>query len=563
MNRKIANISLLVIVTTLLFFSSCTNKSEVDNREYRFDPALITDAENLMGISFDTAEQRMMQPDLVRAVQSYTQLRSKSLDNGVYPAIVFNPLLPGREITEAVESQQWFLPDKVARPESDTELAFMSVGELAYLIRTGQITSTELTKIYLNRLKKYGDTLKSVITLTENLALEQAAAADREIAAGNYRGPLHGIPYGVKDLLAVEGYKTTWGAAPYREQVRVETATVVRKLEEAGAVLVAKLSMGALAMGDLWFEGRTLNPWNLEQGSSGSSAGSASSTAAGLVAFSIGTETLGSIVSPSTRCGVTGLRPTFGRVSRSGAMALSWSMDKIGPICRSAADAALVFGVIRGSDGEDPTVVDMPFNYRGQSDIRTLRIGYLKSLFDGDYDNRDNDLAVLETFREMGVDLIPVEMDFGDLPVQSLRIILTAEAAAAFDELTRTDMDTLLAGQRRGDWPNTFRAARFIPAVEYIQANRHRTVLMEEMEEVMKDYDVVIAPSFRGNQLLVTNLTGHPCCVVPDGFDERGNPTSISFIGRLFDEASILMAARAYQEATDFDEQHPPLFYND
>ncbi|MCA1757343.1 MAG: amidase [Bacteroidales bacterium] len=563
MNRKISNLGLLVFLTALLFFTSCADMNEADNSEYSFDPTLITEAENLLGISFDTAEQRMMQPNLVRALQSYEQLRSKSLDNGVYPAIVFNPLLPGRGIPETVESQQWFLPDKVARPESDTDLAFMSVGELAYLIRTGQITSTELTKIYLDRLKRHGDTLKCVITLTENLALEQAAGADREIAAGNYRGPLHGIPYGVKDLLAVEGYKTTWGAGPYREQVRVETATVVRKLEEAGAVLVAKLSMGALAMGDLWFEGRTLNPWNMEQGSSGSSAGSASSTAAGLVAFSIGTETLGSIVSPSTRCGVTGLRPTFGRVSRSGAMALSWSMDKIGPICRSAADAALVFGVIRGSDGEDPTVVDMPFNYRGQSDIRTLRIGYLKSLFDGDYDNRDNDQAVLETFREMGVDLIPVEMDFGDLPLQSLRIILTAEAAAAFDELTRKDMDALLAGQGRGDWPNTFRAARFIPAVEYIQANRHRTVLMEEMELIMKDYDVVIAPSFRGNQLLVTNLTGHPCCVVPDGYDEKGNPASISFIGRLFDEASILMAARAYQEATNFDEQHPPLFSNE
>jgi Asp-tRNA(Asn)/Glu-tRNA(Gln) amidotransferase A subunit family amidase len=560
MNHKTIRISFLIIMGTLLFFSSCADRGKPDNSDYSFDPDLINEAGNLLGISFDTAEKRMMQPDLVRAAQSYEQLRSQSLDNGIYPALTFNPLLPGKIMPETVESQQWFLPEKVARPESDTDLAFMSVGELAYLIRTAQITSTQLTKIYLNRLKEFGDTLKCVITLTENMALEQAAEADREIAAGNYRGPLHGIPYGVKDLLAVEGYKTTWGAAPYREQVRDETATVVRKLEEAGAVLVAKLSMGALAMGDLWFEGRTLNPWNLEQGSSGSSAGSASATAAGLVAFSIGTETLGSIVSPSTRCGVTGLRPTFGRVSRSGAMALSWSMDKIGPICRSAADAALVFGVIRGSDGEDPTVVDMPFNYRGKSDMRTLRIGYLKSSFEGDYDNRENDMAVLQTFRDMGVNLIPVEMDFGDMPVQSLRIILTAEAAAAFDELTRTDMDTLLVGQRRNDWPNTFRAARFIPAVEYIQANRYRTVLMKEMEEIVKDFDVIIAPSFRGNQLLVTNLTGNPCCVVPNGFDERGNPTSISFIGRLFDEASILMAARAYQEATGFDKQHPPLF---
>jgi Asp-tRNA(Asn)/Glu-tRNA(Gln) amidotransferase A subunit family amidase len=560
MNRKTIIISFLVLAATMSFLPSCSDSGERDNREYSLDQMLITEAENLLGISFDTAEKRMMQPDLVRALHSYNQLRSESLDNGIYPALVFNPILPGKEIDESADSQQWFLPEKVARPESDTDLAFMSVGELAYLIRTAQITSTELTRIYLNRLREYGDTLKCVITITENLALEQAAEADREIADGKYRGPLHGIPYGVKDLLAVEGYKTTWGAGPYREQVRDETATVVRKLEEAGAVLVAKLSMGALAMGDIWYEGRTLNPWNMEQGSSGSSAGSASATAAGLVAFSIGTETLGSIVSPSTRCGVTGLRPTFGRVSRSGAMALSWSMDKIGPVCRSAADAALVFGVIRGSDGKDPAVIDMPFNYRGKSDMRTLRIGYLKSLFDEDYDSRDNDLSVLQTFTDMGVTLIPVEMDFGDMPVQSLRIILTAEAAAAFDELTRSDMDTLLTRQGRGDWPNTFRAARFIPAVEYIQANRHRTLLMREMEEIIKDYDVIIAPTFRGNQLLVTNLTGNPCCVVPNGFDQRGNPTSISFIGGLFDEASVLMAARAYQEATDFDEQHPPLF---
>lgn len=563
MKRKITYLCLLSYLAVAIGVSSCRGDNEISRSEYSFDTALVTQAQNLIGISFDTAELRMMQPDLVRAVRSYSQLRSKSLDNSVRPALLFSPLHQGRVLTEAVESQQWFLPDKVVRPETSSELAFMNVGEQAYLIRTRQVTSTDLTKIYLDRLKKYGDTLKCVITLTENLALEQAANADREIAEGKYRGPLHGIPYGVKDLLAVKGYKTTWGAGPYSEQVREETATVVKKLEEAGAVLVAKLSMGALAMGDLWFEGRTLNPWNLEEGSSGSSAGSASSTAAGLVGFSIGTETLGSIVSPSTRCGVTGLRPTFGRVSRSGAMALSWSMDKIGPICRSAADAALVFDVIRGSDGEDPTVVDMPFNYRGSSDITTLRIGYLKSLFEEEYNNRENDLAVLQVFRDMGVKLIPVEMDFGDLPVQSLRIILNAEAAAAFDELTRSDMDTLLAGQRRGDWPNTFRAARFIPAVEYIQANRHRLLLMEQMEGIMKDYDVVIAPSFRGNQLLVTNLTGHPCCVVPNGFDEKGNPASISFIGRLYDEASILMAARAYQEVTKFDEQHPPLFSND
>lgn len=552
--------SILLIVGLLpAIFFSCNRQGNNEAEDLNFDPALVTGAQNLIGLSFDTAQQRMMQSNLVNALESYEAMRQTRLENSVYPALLFSPA-PYSKVNEGRDEAQWFLPDNVVRPESDEELAFMTVGELAYLIRTRQVSSVELTGIYLERLKRYGDTLHCVVTLTENLALEQAEAADREIREGNYRGPLHGIPYGVKDLLAVEGYKTTWGARPYSDQVIESTATVVKKLEEAGAVLVAKLSMGALAMGDLWFGGRTMNPWNMEQGSSGSSAGSASSTSAGLVAFSIGTETLGSIVSPATRCGVTGLRPTFGRVSRTGAMALSWSMDKIGPICRSAEDCAIVFDVIRGSDGEDPTVVDMPFNYRAHTDLKTMRIGYLKSAFEGDYNTRGNDQSVLAEFRKMGVELVPVEFDFGELPVQSMRIILTAEAAAAFDELTRTDLDTLLAGQRRGDWPNTFRAARFIPAVEYIQANRYRTILIQQMETIMRNFDVVIAPSFRGNQLLVTNLTGHPCVVVPNGFTREGSPTSISFIGRLYDEASILTAARAYQEATGFDEKHPPLF---
>ena len=550
---------LLIVGLVPAIFFSCNQQEDSNQEELNFDPALIMDAQNLIGLRFDTAEQRMMQRNLLNALESYEAMREGHLENSVYPALLFTPSPTSGLNNESTETQ-WFLPDKVVRPESDVELAFMTVGQLAYLIRTRQVSSVELTRIYIDRLKKYGDTLHCVVTLTENLALQQAEEADREIREGNYRGPLHGIPYGVKDLLAVEGYKTTWGAGPYKDQVIESTATVVKKLEDAGAVLVAKLSMGALAMGDLWFDGRTLNPWNLEQGSSGSSAGSASSTSAGLVAFSIGTETLGSIVSPSTRCGVTGLRPTFGRVSRTGAMALSWSMDKIGPICRSAEDCAIVFDVIRGSDGEDPTVVDMPFNYRASTDLKTMRIGYLKSAFDGDYNDKANDQAVLNQFKKMGVELVPVELDFGDLPVQSMRIILTAEAAAAFDELTRSDLDTLLAGQRRGDWPNTFRAARFIPAVEYIQANRYRTILIQQMEAIMKEFDVVIAPSLRGNQLLVTNLTGHPCVVVPNGFNKDGGPTSISFIGRLYDEASILTAARAYQQATDFDEKHPPLF---
>ena len=539
---------------------SCANKSNEQQRELAdFNDSLIINAENIIGLHFDTAENNQMQRSLKRHLSRYEQMRRHNLDNSVAPSLIFQPLINPDEQTEQEYANPVPVRD-VSLPGSDDEIAFLSVEELSQLIRNGDLSSVELTRIYLERLKKYGDSLYCVVTLTENLALEQAERADREIAEGNYRGPLHGIPYGVKDLLAVEGYKTTWGARPYENQVIDRSATVVKKLEEAGAVLVAKLSMGALAMGDVWFGGTSRNPWNPEQGSSGSSAGSASATAAGLVAFSLGTETLGSIVSPSTRCGVTGLRPTFGRVSRAGAMALSWSMDKIGPICRTADDCALVFDVIRGSDGIDRAVIDRAFNYNFNTDIKDLKIAYLKNEFEGDYESRTNDMEVLSVFKKMGVDLIPIEMEFDNIPLNSLRIILDAEAAAAFDELTRNGLDSLLTSQADWSWPNILRTARFIPAVEYIQANRHRALLMEQMEKIMQDYDVVISPSFRGDQLLVTNLTGHPCVVVPDGFNDENSPTSICFIGNLFDEASILLAASKYQEATDFDEMHPPLF---
>ncbi len=399
--------------------------------------------------------------------------------------------------------------------------------------------------------------MECVITLTEELALQQARQADEEIATGHYRGPLHGIPWGAKDLLATKGVKTTWGAKPYQDQIIDVDATVVRRLKEAGAVLIAKLTMGALAWGDVWFGGKTRNPWNLEQGSSGSSAGSAAATSAGLVGFSIGTETWGSIVSPSTRCGVTGLRPTFGRVSRYGAMALSWSMDKIGTIGRSVEDCALVFEAITGSDGQDLTVVDLPFNWNPSLPLKDIRIGYLKKAFEEDYSSQKNDEAVLRVLRSLGVELIPLELP--QLPVDSLSFILDAEAAAAFDELTRSGRDDLLVRQQPRAWPNAFRQARLIPAVEYIQANRIRTLLLQAMAEKMKDLDVYVAPSFGGNNLLLTNLTGHPAVVVPNGFDEKGSPTSISFIGDLFEEAKALRVAKAFQEATDFHLQHPKI----
>lgn len=550
--------SVLIVIPFLLSISCNDERSQVVN-DYQFDTLLITEASNLLGIHFDSAATEMMSRNLTGNLRSYEQMRRFDLDNEIAPAILFNPVVNG--IREPLfDSPEWNIAVGTERPLNDEDIAFMKVTELASLIKERKITSKELTRIYIDRLKKYDDTLHCVVVLTEKLAFEQAERADRELEEGIYRGMLHGIPYGVKDLFAVPGYTTTWGATPYQHQIREETATVVRKLEDAGAVLVAKLSLGSLAMGDLWFAGRTRNPWNLEQGSSGSSAGSAAAVAAGLVGFAIGTETLGSIVSPSTRCGASGLRPTFGRVSRYGAMALSWTMDKAGPIARSAEDCALVLEYIRGSDGLDRTVIDFPFNSRTAADIGEMKIGYVKSYFDSRYETSDFDQEVLETLRESGARLIPVEFDFSDIPVNALRIILNAEAAAAFDELTRSRQDTLLTGQNRGDWPNIFRSARFVPAVEYIQANRFRTILMERMDEIMKEYDVIVTPSYGGVQLLVTNLTGHPCVVIPSGFRENGTPASISFIGNLFDEASPLAVAAAFQRATDYNDRRPPLF---
>jgi Asp-tRNA(Asn)/Glu-tRNA(Gln) amidotransferase A subunit family amidase len=400
-----------------------------------------------------------------------------------------------------------------------------------------------------------------VVTLLEERALTRARQADRELAAGRWRGPLHGIPCGVKDLLSIPGQPTTWGAAPYRDQVRDELATVVARLDSAGAVIVAKLTLGALAWGDVWFGGTTRNPWNLEQGSSGSSAGSASAVAAGLVPFAIGTETWGSIVSPSTRCGTTGLRPTFGRVSRHGAMALSWSMDKIGPIARTAEDCAMVLDAIRGPDGHDPTVVDAPLPVRPEVDPASLRVGYLAALFeDGDDDDpgRALDRAALDVLREAGFELVPVALPERDpYPLAS---ILSVEAAAAFEELTLSGRDDELTRQIRNAWPNVFRAAHFVPAVAYVQANRQRLLLMQDFADLFQGLDVYVTPSFGGGGLLMTNLTGHPQLVVPNGFTGEGAPHSISFVGDLHAEAALVAVARAYQDRTDWHRQRPPGF---
>lgn len=517
-------------------------------------------AQQLLDLNFDDKEIEMMLPGLNRGLAGTKELHEFELGNEIPPALWFNPLTGSAPFDKKQEAIEWGFPTNVKLPANRNELAFYTVAQLSVLIKTKQISSVALTQFFIDRLKKHGNTLQAVITITEERALVAAKKADDLLARGTYLGPLHGIPYGAKDLFSVPDYKTTWGAGPFKDQNRgEELATVVKKLDEAGAVLVAKLTLGALAMGDVWYGGTTKNPWNLEQGSSGSSAGSGSTTAAGLVPFALGTETLGSIVSPATRNGVTGLRPTFGRVSRAGAMALSWSMDKVGPMARNAFDCALVFDAIRGTDDKDLTLMDAPFNYKGKADLSKLRVGYLKSFFDNNRGNKENDDAVLEVLKSLGAELQPVEW-VSDFPFGAMQAILTAEASAAFDALTRSDQDSLLVRQNAGAWPNLFRQARFTSAVDYINANRARSVLMNKVNELMKDYDVIVSPSFGSSQLLTTNLTGHPCVVLKNGYNDNGSPTSISFIGNLFDEATILGVARAYQEATDFDEDHPKGF---
>lgn len=518
----------------------------------------ISSAAKIIGLEYTPAEMDSMQSELKDNLGSYQKIRSSEIPNSILPALSFNPLPVGIKISNQNQPSVFTESENKILPENTAELAFYSVGDLAQLLKSQKISSVELTKMYLDRLKEFGPKLECVVTLTEELALKQAKKADEEIRSGKYRGLLHGIPYGAKDLLAVKGYKTTWGAVPYKNQVIDEDATVIKKLEEAGAVLVAKLTLGALAWGDVWFGGKTRNPWNLEQGSSGSSAGSASATAAGLVAFAIGTETWGSIVSPSTRCGTTGLRPTYGRVSRHGAMALSWSMDKIGPICRTVEDCAIVFDAIYGRDDLDQTLIETAFGYNPDININNLKIGYVKSDFDHDYPGKENDLETLEKIKNMGIELIPVKLP--DMDVNALGFILSAEAAAAFDDLTRSGKDDLMVRQIKNAWPNVFRASRFIPAVEYIQANRLRYKLIQEMATLMETVDIYITPSLEGDNLLLTNLTGHPCVVLPNGFNDKDCPVSITFTGKLFDEAKLLAFAKIYQDATDFHLKHPPIF---
>ena len=542
-------------------------------------------------------------------VDGYDAIHDLHLPNSVAPALDFNPA-PSAAIVPVAKLPMRLSPASVVGtrdvPRNIEDLCYATVRHLSALMQSRKISSAALTDMYLARLGRLDSTLHCVITLTADRARARAAEADRDIAAGKYRGPLHGLPWGAKDLLAVKGYPTTWGAGGFEHQVIDQDATVVQRLDAAGAVLIAKLTLGALALGDVWYGGITRNPWKTEQGSSGSSAGPASATAAGCVAFSIGSETLGSIASPSTRCGCTGLRPTFGLVPRTGAMALSWSMDNLGPICRSVEDCAIVLDAIHGPDGHDRTVRAGAFNWNASLDWHTLRVGVLEADFaappipplarhdtaatDDDRKRRETEerqqaasrthadydrkygMAALEKLRAMGVRMTPVEMP--KLPWTAMRSVLLAEAAASFDELTRSGRDKLLTSQGPNDWPNSFRTARFIPAVEYIQANRARMMGIEQMAAIFDQFDVVVAPTF-SVQLVVTNLTGHPALILPNGFrgDDApafsaepgadyggpGTPVSLTFLGPLHGEAKLLAFARAYQDATGFHEKHPAL----
>ena len=537
----------------------------------RFGKDTLDSAEAMLGLEFNDAEQEMALRGASRNLESYERLRQLDVPLDTEPAITFRPYLPGyRPPPAGPRARTLKVSTPVVRVTSSLEtLAFEPVTALAGLIRAREVSSTDLTRMYLGRLKKHGGSLECVVTLTEDLALAQAAAADRDLAAGRHHGQLHGIPWGAKDLFATRGIRTTWGARPYENQLLDLDATVVERLRDAGAVLVAKLSMGALAQGGVWFGGSTRNPWDLQRSSSGSSAGPAAATAAGLVGFSIGTETLGSIMSPSSACGVVGLRPTYGRVSRHGAMALSWTMDKIGPICRGVEDCALALNAIYGPDDRDDTVVDAPFAWNPDVPIGSLAIGYVAADFEPQPSRPDVPAETrvrleartallrdaLDVFRQAGARLVPITLP--DFPAQAIRFVLSAEAAAAFDDLTRSRGIDQLTSQGPGDWPNTFRTSRFIPAVEYIRAQRARTLLMREYAKLMAGCDVFLSAT-GGSSLVATNLTGHPALCLKAGFIE-GLPAALMITGRLYDEATLLRVALAYERGTKWGGMHPTL----
>ena len=546
-------IALLKFTFILMFIIASSPLNAQDS----LSKADVKSAGKLIDVQFTDVEIEMMMADIKDNISDFKKMHTLLLNNNVGMSIAQRLNPP----TEKQEKIKWIYDKKIMMPVNKNDLAFYSIQQLGSLLRNKSITSVELTQFFIDRIKKYGDTLQCVVSLTETIALEQAKQADADFKKGMDKGPLQGIPYGLKDLFAVKNTKTTWGAQPYKDQIIEEDAYVYTRLQEAGAVLVAKFTLGALAMGDYWFGGRTKNPWNLNYGSSGSSAGSASATVAGLIPFAIGTETHGSIISPSSTCGATGLRPTFGSVSRSGAMTLSWSLDKIGPICKTAEDAATVFSFIHGTDGNDLSAVNRTFNLSNKRGVKELKIGYAKNHFDRLDSTNAQEWGVIKALREQGIVVKPMILPDTDVyKFDMIGIVIGAEAAAAFDEFTRIGLDDQMTRQTRFDWPNYFRVSRLIPAVEYVNANRHRSIMMQKMNEAMEPWDVIITPSFGNRQLAITNLTGHPALCMPIGFNKQGLPNSITFLSNLFREEELLKLGSFFQKSTDHDEKHPERF---
>jgi Asp-tRNA(Asn)/Glu-tRNA(Gln) amidotransferase A subunit family amidase len=538
----------------------------------RITERTLAEAEKLLGLHFTKSERRLMlggqaveAPDGSFAQRAADIQRWRGIDkpNGLAPATVFDPRLPTVDYPAQADSVRLLERPLGDRPGSDEDVAFASLPQLAYWMDSGQLSSMELTELYLDRISRYDGILQSFITVVPTVARKQAAEADREHAAGRRRGPLHGIPYGLKDLFDTAEIPTTWGAGPFRSRVPPTDAAVTRRMREAGAVLLGKTSLGALAWGEVWFDGETRNPWNVAEGSSGSSAGSAAAVAAGLCAFAVGTETWGSIVSPAERCGVVGLRPTFGRVSRAGAMALCWSLDKAGPICRYAEDSAHALAVLNGFDADDAGSLTHGFAYDGTAPTEDLRVGYDPALWEK-AETTASDRAAFDALRTAGVEL--VELDFPSLPWKIISPLLEAEAAAAFEQLTLSNDDDLLRRQIEDAWPNAFRSAHFVSAVDFVQCQRIRRQVMQQLHEFFGRVDVFLAPD-DAELTALTNLTGHPGLALRAGFEARRSrsiagvtqddaagpfhqvPDSVHLWAGLFQEGRLISVARVIEEA--------------
>jgi Asp-tRNA(Asn)/Glu-tRNA(Gln) amidotransferase A subunit family amidase len=545
--------------------------------------ATFAEAEKLQQVTMTEAQREMAVANwptsMAALLERRTGPRKVALEEGLAPATTWFPAMGQAHVGPAHDR---FVPSKVAAtplPAKDEDIAFASVAQLGEWIRTRKLTSTRLTKIYLDRLKRFDPQLRCVITLCEEHALKQAAQADKEIAAGHYRGPLHGMPWGAKDLLDTAGIATTYGAEPFKDRVPKDDGAVTRKLNEAGAVLVAKLSLGALALNDIWFGGQTMNPWLPQEGSSGSSAGPASATAAGLVAFAIGSETQGSIISPCMRCGTTGLRPTYGRVPRTGAMTLCWTMDKLGPIARTVEDTLLVLNTIRGTDPGDSASVAAHLDYDAGASIKGLKVGYFPGWMK-EAPATDLDRAALDQLRSLG--LVPTEVSLPDWPYDDLNLLLFAEAGAAFEELTLTGRADLLSEQTPDGWPNLFRESRFLSAVDFVQADRLRRKVAKEMARVMSEVDLLLVPSLRDEMMVISNMTGQPSLTLRTGFVEVNQvrsdwapdpkhprpmlakpqrvPYGVTLVGRLFEEGTLGRVGRALEAKVNVAGERPPGF---